>query len=478
MRDSSSGRDSLPPAPPLRLLDAVRQQIRYMHYSIRTEEAYVHWVRAFVRFHDLRHPMDLSSADVQSFLTWLAAERQVSAATHRQALSALLFLYQKVLNQNLPWMQEIGRPRADRRLPVVLSHEEVGAVLSALDAQQARLPGRPPLGLFGRLLYGSGMRLLEGLRLRVKDIEFDRRALVVREGKGSKDRVVMLPDALVQPLRSQLRRVHALWQEDRAQGLQGVQLPNALARKYPRAAESFTWHWVFAQALPSDDPRGEGRRRHHMMEIYFQRAFKRALQDAGIDKPASPHTLRHSFATHLLLSGYDIRTVQELLGHADVSTTMIYTHVLRMGGGAVRSPLDSLGAGFGGGPGRNGAADSTAGGGSGALEPDPVWEPASAHDIDHSARHSHNHSSSPSLGHSPSPSPSSGSSPSPSPRPVFQLRPGLGAVTQASPSSPSVTWPPAPPVRKHRAREPLPCHAATSPFPTTPSSAAAATSAS
>ena len=420
--DAADSSFSPPPAPsPPRLLDALRQQIRYMHYSIRTEEAYVYWVRAFVRFHQLRHPMDLSSTDVQAFLTWLAVERQVSAATHRQALSALLFLYQKVLNQHLPWMQEVGRPRADRRLPAVLSQDEVGAVLSGLDEQQAQLPGQPPLGLLGRLLYGTGMRLVEGLRLRVKDIEFDRRAIVVREGKGSKDRVVMLPAALEQPLRRQLQRVHAQWQDDRAQGLEGVQLPNALARKYPRAAQSFTWHWVFPQAQLSVDPRGAGTRRHHMMDTYFQRAFKRSLQDAGIDKPASPHTLRHSFATHLLISGYDIRTVQELLGHANVSTTMIYTHVLRMGGGAVRSPLDNLGGGGGGG-----------GGG---------------------------------------------------PWPAAGAEAGAPAGNRAGGRPPpfdvaGATWPPAPPVRKHHAREPLPCHAATSPFRTTPSFAAAATSVS
>ena len=409
-----------PPTAPPRLLDALRQQIRYMHYSIRTEQAYVHWVRAFVRFHQLRHPTDLSSADVQAFLTWLAAERQVSAATHRQALAALLVLYQKVLNQHLPWMQEVGRPRADRRLPVVLSQDEVQAVLSGLDAQQARLPGQPPLGTLGRLLYGTGMRLIEGLRLRVKDLEFDHRAIVVREGKGSKDRVVMLPAVLEPALRHQLQRTHALWERDRSQGLQGVQLPNALARKYPRAAESFTWHWVFPQAQPSVDPRGEGTRRHHMVDTYFQRAFKRALHDAGIDKPASPHTLRHSFATHLLQAGYDIRTVQELLGHSDVSTTMIYTHVLRMGGGAVRSPLDSLDS-----------LHSLGGGGLGAA---PHTRPGD--------------------------------------RPQHPPPPPLPAASAA-------IWPPAPPVRKHHARQSAPCYAAPShPFPATPSFFAAATSAS
>jgi integron integrase len=335
--DSSAGQAR----PRQRLLDALRDQIRYMHYSLRTEEAYVHWVRAFIRFHELRHPSELAQPEVEAFLTWLATDRQVAPGTHKQALSALLFLYQKVLRQHLPWMEEIGRPRAERRLPVVLSVDEVAALLQQLDAQQQHLD--MPYGLVGRLLYGTGMRLLEGLRLRVKDIDFDRRAVVVREGKGFKDRVVMLPAALETPLRQQLQAAHAVWSQDRADGLPGVQVPHALARKYPRAAESWVWHWVFPQAKVAWDPRGAGLRRHHFLEGNFQRVFKRALADAGVHKLASPHTLRHSFATHLLQSGYDIRTVQELLGHADVSTTMIYTHVLRLGGGAVRSPLDNMG---------------------------------------------------------------------------------------------------------------------------------------
>ncbi len=326
-----------------RLLDLVRQQTRLLHYSLRTEEAYVRWVRSFIRFHNLRHPAEMAQPEVEAYLTWLAAERDVAPGTHRQALSALLFLYQKVLRQSLPWMGEIGRPRSERRLPVVLSVTEVQAVLAELDAMPM---GRQvaPYGLVGRLLYGTGMRLLEGLRLRVKDIEFERRAIVVREGKGFKDRVVMLPASLEGPLREQLVRAHAVWQADReAQGVSGVELPAALARKYPRAAESWAWHWVFPHSQVAQDPRNpDVRRRHHLLEGNFQRAFKSAIQTAGVLKPASPHTLRHSFATHLLQGGYDIRTVQELLGHADVSTTMIYTHVLRLGGGAVRSPLDTL----------------------------------------------------------------------------------------------------------------------------------------
>lgn len=322
--------------PPVRLLDRLRSQIRFMHYSIRTEQAYVHWVRAFVRYHQLRHPADLGGDAVEDFLSWLAAERQVSASTHKQALSALLFLYQKVLGLRLPWMDEISRPQRPPRLPVVLSHDEVARALAALPEPGPRL--------FGHLLYGTGVRLLEGLRLRVKDIDFERRAIVVREGKGGKDRVVMLPASLEQPLRDQLAAAHALWAADRAAGLAGVQVPHALGRKYPRAPLSWAWFWVFPQATPSEDPRGDPGvlRRHHQQEQQFQRAFRQAVQAAGIHKPATPHTLRHSFATHLLLSGYDIRTVQELLGHADVSTTMIYTHVLKLGGGAVRSPVDAL----------------------------------------------------------------------------------------------------------------------------------------
>jgi len=333
----------MPDAP--RLLDRLRAEVRYRHYSLSTEQAYAYWTRSFVRFHGLRHPAQMGRAEIEAFLGWLVTERGVAAATHRQALSALLFLYQSVLRIPLPWLDEIGRPRNERRLPVVLSVHEVGQVLMQLDALQGTGPATPPYGLLGRLLYGTGMRLTEGLRLRVKDIEFERRAIIVRQGKGAKDRVVMLPAALEAPLREQLQRSHALWALDRSRGVGGVHLPHALARKYPRAGQSWAWHWVFPQAETSEDPRGAGVRRHHLPDGTFQRAFKRALEAAGIAKPASPHTLRHSFATHLLLAGYDIRTVQELLGHADVSTTMIYTHVLRLGGGAVRSPLDILGTG-------------------------------------------------------------------------------------------------------------------------------------
>jgi integron integrase len=327
-----------PPLQARRLLDQVRERIRYLHYSLRTEQAYVHWVRAFVRFHGLRHPAEMGQPEVEAFLSWLAAERGVAAATHSQAVSALLFLYQKVLGQaQLPWMSDLGRPKGRARLPVVLSHDEITRLLGVLQGEQQ---------LIARLLYGTGMRITEGLRLRVKDVDFSRRAIVVREGKGGKDRVVMLPAALESELRAQLARAHAQWAEDRAAGVSGVWMPDALDRKYPRAGLSWTWSWVFPHAGLSVDPRTGVERRHHVSDQSLQRGFKRALVQAGIHKPATPHTLRHSFATHLLLAGYDIRTVQELLGHADVSTTMIYTHVLKLGGGAVRSPLDALTSGL------------------------------------------------------------------------------------------------------------------------------------
>lgn len=323
----------LAPATAPRLLDQVRERVRSLHYSQRTEDAYVHWIRAFVRHSGMRHPRELDGAAVESFLSWLAAERRVSVATHRQALSALLFLYAKVLDVRLPWMNDIGRPREQRRLPVVLTTSEVAAVLGAMEGEHQ---------LLAALLYGTGIRLLEGLQLRVKDLDFGHQALVVRQGKGAKDRVVMLPASLASRLTAQLEAARHLWLEDRNQGRGGVCMPDALARKYPRAGDSWAWFWVFPQATHSTDPRSGVVRRHHLYDQTFQRAFKRAVKTAGLTKPATPHTLRHSFATHLLQRGSDIRTVQALLGHADVATTMIYTHVLKLGGGAVRSPLDAI----------------------------------------------------------------------------------------------------------------------------------------
>jgi integron integrase len=290
-------------------------------------------VKAFIRFHRLRHPAGMGRAEIEAFLSWLTNERRVAVSTHKQALSALLFLYGKVLGVDLPWMNDIGRPRTTRRLPVVLSPDEVERLFALMEGEHR---------LFAQLLYGTGMRLTEGLRLRVKDVDFEHLTLIVREGKGRKDRALMLPQSLVSPLRDQMARARVLWDDDRRSGRAGVEMPDALARKYPRADASWAWFWVFPQAEHAVAPRTGVVRRHHMYDQTFQRAFQRASRRAGLHKPATPHTLRHSFATALLQSGYDIRTVQELLGHADVSTTMIYTHVLKVGGGGVRSPLDAL----------------------------------------------------------------------------------------------------------------------------------------
>ena len=323
----------LPPLKSAKVLDQLRERIRYLHYSIRTEEVYVYWVRLFIRFHDRRHPATLGADEVEEFLSWLANTRYVAASIHKQALSALLFFYGKVIGVDLPWMKEIGRPRTKRRLPVVLSPDEVARLLCFLDGEHR---------LFAQLLYGTGMRLNEGLQLRVKDMDFERRTIIVREGKGGKDRAVMLPQSLILGLKEQLARARLYWTADQAAGRGGVAMPDALDRKYPRAGSSWNWFWVFPQDAHSVDPRSGVVRRHHMYDQTFQRAFKRALSSAGIVKKATPHTLRHSFATAVLQAGYDIRTVQELLGHADVATTMIYTHVLKVGGGGVRSPVDAL----------------------------------------------------------------------------------------------------------------------------------------
>lgn len=270
---------------------------------------------------------------MQSFLSWLADDRSVAPSTHNQALSALLFLYKQVLNVDLPWMQEIGRPKKRERVPVVLSRGEAARVLNAMEGAEGDL---------ARLLYGTGMRLMEGLRLRVKDVDFERNEIVVREGKGGKDRRVMLPDALRPVLRQRLQSARLVWEADRQANAPGIWMPDALARKYPRAGSSWPWFWVWPADHLAVDPVSGVRRRHHLYERRLQRAIKRSVEAAGVHKPVSVHTLRHSFATHLLESGYDIRTVQELLGHADVSTTMIYTHVLNKGGRGVTSPLDQL----------------------------------------------------------------------------------------------------------------------------------------
>ncbi len=326
-------RTPLPPLKSQRLLDQVRERVRYLHYSLSTERAYVHWIRAYVRHHGMRHPKEMGAAEVEAFLSWLAADRCVAVSTHRQGLSALLFLYQQVLGLRLPWMDDIARPQRKPRLPVVLSIAEVSSVLSLLQGEHRVL---------AQLLYGTGMRISEALQLRVKDVDFEFRTVTVRCSKGAKDRAVMLPATLVPVLREQLQRARALWVADAQSGRAGVYMPDALDRKYPQADTNWGWFWVFPQATLSVCPRTGAQRRHHLFDQTLQRAFKRAVVSAGIVRPATPHTLRHSFATHLLQAGYDIRTVQALLGHSDVSTTMIYTHVLKVGGGAVRSPLDAL----------------------------------------------------------------------------------------------------------------------------------------
>lgn len=316
-----------------RLLDQVREHIRLKHYSIRTERVYCEWVKRYVRFHNYRHPLEMGAPEVEAFLSDLAVRRDVSASTQNQALAALLFLYKQVLKQDLPWLGEVVRAKKPARLPVVLSITEVQQILGYMDGD---------VGLIARLLYGGGLRLMEGVRLRVKDVDFSRGELVIRDGKGQKDRVTVLPASLVAPLKLHLARVRAIHQQELAIGRGDVYLPDALARKYSKAPWEWAWQYVFSAAGLSVDPRSGSVRRHHLDEKRVQRAFKRAVKAAGIAKLATPHTLRHSFATHLLESGQDIRTVQELLGHADVKTTMIYTHVLNRGGLAVLSPLDRM----------------------------------------------------------------------------------------------------------------------------------------
>lgn len=316
-----------------KLLDRMRALLRTRHYSIRTEDAYVQWARRYILYQGKRHPSMMGAPEINQFLTYLAVERNVSASTQNQALSAILFLYRELLGEEVPWMADLVRARRKEHLPVVLTREEVRRLLG-------QMTGVPQL--VARLLYGSGMRLMEGLRLRVKDLDFATGEVSVRTGKGNRDRVTMLPRVLAVALRHCLEEVRSLHDRDVAEGYGRVWLPEAVSVKYPGAERSWKWQWVFPAERRSIDPRGGVERRHHLGEQVIQRAVHEAVKRTGIEKAATPHTLRHSFATHLLESGHDIRTVQELLGHADVKTTMIYTHVLGLGASAVRSPLDAL----------------------------------------------------------------------------------------------------------------------------------------
>ncbi|MFZ0256024.1 MAG: integron integrase [Gammaproteobacteria bacterium] len=317
-----------------RLLDQVRDAIRVRHYSIRTEQAYLGWIKRFVLFHGKRHPGEMGKAEISTFLTHLALTGKVAASTQNQALNAIMFLYREVLKQDVGWLDDVERARKPSRLPVVFTPEEARRVLTLLPKDK---------WLMTSLLYGSGLRLMECVRLRVKDLDFHYRQITVRDGKGYKERVTVLPEKLVEPLQAQLQTVGTVHQQDLKEGYGVVYLPYALERKYPNANREFGWQYVFPASKRSIDPRSGVERRHHISETSLQQAVKNAIRRAGIIKPGSCHTFRHSFATHLLENGQDIRTIQELLGHKDVNTTMIYTHVLARGGRGVRSPLDYSG---------------------------------------------------------------------------------------------------------------------------------------
>ncbi|MGB4812401.1 MAG: integron integrase [Methylophilaceae bacterium] len=320
---------------PPKLLDQVRGKIRLKHYSIRTEQAYVDWIKRFILHFDKCHPNDLGAAEVEAFLTHLAVVGKVAASTQNQAKSALLFLYKEVLGSELPWLGNVENAKRPEHLPVVLTQDEVQKILAHLEGTNH---------LIVSLLYGTGMRILEALRLRVQDVDFARKEILIRNGKGFKDRVTMLPAKLSAPLKAHLEKVKILHAQDLAKGYGAVYLPFALEKKYPSAACDWIWQYVFPTGKLSVDPQSKDgvTRRHHVQDQAIQRAVRQAVVNAGITKAATPHTFRHSFATHLLENGYDIRTVQELLGHADVKTTMIYTHVLNKGGSGVRSPLDTM----------------------------------------------------------------------------------------------------------------------------------------
>ena len=314
-----------------KLLDQVRQAIRRKHYSIRTEDAYVNWIRRFILFHNKRHPAQMGKLEIESFLTDLAVNGKVAASTQNQAFSALLFLYKEVLQIELDGNIQASRAKAPQHLPVVLSREETRRLLGEMNGIYL---------LMAQILYGCGLRLMECVRLRIKDLDFELHQIVVRDGKGEKDRLTLLPESLTANLERHLRHVRLIYEDDLQDGFGNVYLPFALERKYPNAAHEWGWQWVFPASKRSVDPRSGIERRHHVDESGLQKAIRAAARKAGLVKPVGPHTLRHCFATHLLEAGYDIRTVQELLGHKDVSTTMIYTHVLNRGPQAVRSPLD------------------------------------------------------------------------------------------------------------------------------------------
>lgn len=335
--------DKFVPNPKLKFLDQCQEVMRFRQLAGRTVETYLHWIDRFIRFHRRpgkqpgkwvwRHPKDMGSAEMRAFLTDLATRRQVSAATQNQALNALLFLYREVIGGEIEWLDGFEQARRSARIPVVLTQEELRQLLLQLAGVHQ---------LIGRLLYGTGMRLLEGLRLRVKDVDFSRGQVVVRGGKGDKDRVTILPDSLREPLTCHLDDVRKTWQKDIRSGHGQVWLPGALRHKYPKAELEWGWQWIFPSAELSIDPETKVRRRHHVSDAAMQGAIKAAAYRAKIPKRVTPHTLRHSFATHQLEAGYDIRTVQELLGHKDVSTTQIYTHVMQKPGLGVNSPLDKL----------------------------------------------------------------------------------------------------------------------------------------
>lgn len=329
----SPGPGAVPEKREPKLLDRVREALRVRHMSLRTERAYLQWARRYILFHGKRHPLEMGEKEINQFLTHLAVERRVSPSTQTQALCALLFLYRTVLEREVGDLEGLVRAKRRRKLPVVLTREEVKSILSHLQGRDH---------LLVTLLYGTGMRLMEGLRLRVKDIDFSFDQITVRDGKGAKDRVTMLPGSVKVALRGHLESVKAMHEQDLREGGGKVYLPYALSAKYVNAPGEWGWQFVFPAPEHSVDPRSGVRRRHHLHERWIQRVFQEAVRKAGITKPATCHTLRHSFATHLLMSGYDIRTVQELLGHQSVKTTMIYTHVLNRGGRGVQSPLDSL----------------------------------------------------------------------------------------------------------------------------------------